>query len=114
MHAIAEAMADNDEVAALARLFAHGRRVLRLFFQRQIVLRDGFEHREELAAGSRDFPTVVAAHDITVAKNIDGRHARSQSPDTRLPFIAAGGEDRDIPIEGGERRATAVMTGQYF
>jgi hypothetical protein len=81
---------------------------------RQIVLRDGFEHRQEVAAGGGDLPAFFAAQHIAITEKVDIRHARSQSPDPRFPLVAAGGEDRDIPIEGGERRATAVMTGQYL
>lgn len=113
MNAIPETMSDDDEVAARAR-FAHRPDKLRLILVRQIVLRDGFEHRQEVAAGGGNLPTLLAAQHIAVAEKIDIRHARSQSPDTRFPFIAAGGEDRNVPVEGGERRATAVMTGQYL
>src|SRR5262245_14933833 len=113
MQAAPEAMSDDDQIAALA-CSAHGLDKLRLVLLRQIVLRDGFKHGEEIASGRSDFPALLAAQHITVAENIDGRHARGQSPDPRLPLGAAGGEDRDVPVEGGERRATAVMTGQYL
>ena len=90
------------------------RRDRRFVCEKQIVLGDGFEVVEKIPAGRRDLPAVMLADDIALAKNVDRRHAACKPADARAPFHAAGGEDGDVPIERGERRPAAAVTGQYF
>lgn len=105
-------MADDNEIAASVRLAcAHGLwRMLDLL--RQIVLRNRLQHGEELPAAGGDFPAIVAAQHVAVAENVNEGNAGCKPPDPRAPLGAAGRENRDIPIERGNRRAATAVTRQ--
>ena len=120
MHAVPEAMADDDEIAALAGL-GHARGgVVRLHFLRQIVLGDRFEHGEEIAplGGLAAFFDVWAAIEgpASVVGELDDARLRSRAlrhafGAPRLPrSLPADRRDR-APRGAGDRRAALSPEG---
>ena len=74
----------------------------------------GNPRMQEIAAGRRDFPTFVIPQHITASENVDRGDPQSKPPDPRAPLRAACREDRNVPVERGERGSAAAMTGQYL
>src|SRR5882757_7823669 len=81
-------------------------------FRQPVILGHGFERAQKIPPLDRDFPAIVIAKHIAAAENIDRRNPACETPESRAPVAAAGGEDDNVSFQRSKRGSAVAVTSQ--